>query len=801
MLQDFRLGLRRVLRTPGFSVSVVVILGVGVAAAATMASVLNALAFKPLSLPDPKSLVAVSSLDQRLRPRNTVLPAIERLRAAELAADGWCAFSSGLDATESAGRVLESWFEVMAGDCTKVLGLTPVLGRWFTSEETPLTGSGKPVMVITDRYWKNMFDRSPDVLGRVVKIQNVVVTVIGVMPERFTGFSQDYERDFILPFNAHRPSSGANMFVGRLKRGATLEQLRAQVRTMWPSLLDAVLPESPTRAQTIAETSAEAESFAGGTSILRRLYTTPVQRLAVLAGALLLLVCVNVGGLLLSRIAARVPEIAAMRALGAGPLRIARQLVAESTVFAIAGALLGVLLAYAASGAFTALLPTGNTPWTIKMTPDPMVLGGIVAGTFAMAFLIAALPIWLATRTQARLRTDRTVSRATSGWAKTLMVAQIAVTVVLVFAAGLIVRSFNGLQTVNRGYDSEHLLSLRLSANPAGYQGMDAVAYYRSLIDQMRALAGVQSVGLARYFGSINSSPFGQPIGFSETSDNATTGMTDYVSPGFFATAGVPLLGGRDVAWTDLPSTPKAAIVSESLARVLAPDGDVIGRVIRHGTSPATSRLQIVGVVGNLSMGNVRESEPRIIYLSSFQFNETQFGTVHIKTAGPPLQLANAATAVVAGLGREHVRSVHAHDVLFGNSIVAERMGSHVSGAAAALALMISCVGLFALMAHSVERRTREIGIRLAIGATPATISRAVLKDAVVLVLAGLAVGLPAGIGAAMLLRSLLFGVTSTDGLTLAVSTMLLIGTGVLASALPAVRAVRVDPATALRAE
>lgn len=801
MLQDFRLGLRRVLRTPGFSVSVVVILGVGVAAAATMASVLNALAFKPLSLPDPKSLVVVSSLDQRLRPRNTVLPALERLRAAELAADGWCAFSSGLDATESAGRVLESWFEVMAGDCTKVLGLTPVLGRWFTSEETPVTGSGTPVMVITDRYWKNMFDRSPDVLGRVVKIRNVGVTVIGVMPERFTGFSQDYERDFILPFNAHRPSSGANMFVGRLKPGATLEQLRAQVRTMWPSLLDAVLPESPTRAQTIAETSAEAESFAGGTSILRRLYTTPVQRLAVLGGALLLLVCVNVSGLLMSRIAARVPEIAAMRALGAGPLRIARQLVTESTIFAIAGALLGVPLAYAASGAFTALLPTGNTPWTIRTTPDPMVLGGIVAGTFAMAFLIAALPIWLATGTQARLRTDRTVSRATSGWAKTLMVAQVAVTVVIVFTAALIVQSFNGLRRIDRGYDSENLLSLRLSANPAGYQGMDAVAYYRSLIEQMRALPGAQSVGLARFFGTINASPFEQPVGFSEASDNVTAGMTDYASPGFFATAGVPLLRGRDVAWTDLPSTPKVALVSESLARVLAPDGDVIGRVIRHGTSPATSRLQIVGVVGNLSMGNVRETEPRMIFLSSFQFNETQFATVHIKTEGNPLQLARAATAVVTGLGREHVRSVHAHDVLFANSIVAERMGSHVSGAAAALALMISCVGLFALMAHSVERRTREIGIRVAIGATPGTVSRAVIRDALVLVLAGLAVGLPAAIGATSLVRSLLYGVTATDGLTLAVSTMLLIGTGVLASALPAVRAVRVDPATALRAE
>jgi ABC-type antimicrobial peptide transport system permease subunit len=243
------------------------------------------------------------------------------------------------------------------------------------------------------------------------------------------------------------------------------------------------------------------------------------------------------------------------------------------------------------------------------------------------------------------------------------------------------------------------------------------------------------------------------------------------------------------------------AIVSESLARALAPGGDVIGRVVRHASNPATAQLRIVGVVGNLSMGNVRHNDVRIVYLSSIQMNETQFGTVHIRTSGPPMRLAAATSEAVASLGREHVRTVHAHDVLFGNSMVAERMGTAVSGAAAVLALVISCIGLFALLSHSVQKRTREIGIRVAIGATPAAVSTLVIREALVLVLIGLAIGLPGAIAATSLVRSLLFGVTTMDGVTLATSAALLLATAMIGAAHPTLRAVRVEPTAALRAE
>lgn len=800
MFQDIRFGLRRVFGSATFSLSVIVIIAAGVGVAGAMASVLNALAFRSVAVPDASALVAVSTLDKDGRSRTTPLPAIERLRAANLVATGWCAHNTTIDAVAAGGRAIDAYGELMAGDCLPVTSIAPALGRWFTEDEAPLRGAGRPVVVITDRLWQRLFDRRADVLGQQVNIEAISATVIGVMPAGYRGFSQDLSTDFIIPFNAHRAASGGFMYLGRLKPGATVEQLGAEIRTLWPALLESVLPASATRAQVLAESSGGVESASGGFSTLRRLYTSPVRRLTILAAVLMLLVCVNVGGLLVSRIAARSPEIAAMRALGATPLRIARPLAAECAVYASAGSLLGIPLAYAGAAAFASLLPIGNMAWTMDTTPDPVVIAGVAAASLVVALLISALPIALAIRRGPQLRSDRSVSRATSRWAQALLVSQVAVTVVLVFSCGLVLRSFNSLRTTNLGFDGSQFLSLRLTSNPGGYLGMNAAAYYQDLVARVAALPGVESVALARYFGTINAQLPEQPVGFADQPEATTGGATEFISPGFFATAGVPLLSGRDVAWSDLPEKPRVAVVSESLARALAPDGDVIGRVIRHGTSPATAKLQIVGVAGNLSMGNYRRTDLRIIYLSSIQTGDTAFPTVHVRTAGPPLQLAQAVSAAIAGLGREHVRGVYT-DVLFSNSIVAERMGSMVSGAVALLALTISGIGLFALMAHTVERRTREIGIRLAIGATPAIVSRLVLRQALVLVAAGIIVGLPAAVGAASVVQSLLYEVSTTDPLTLAISALVLLGTGALATALPAARAVRVDPATALRAE
>lgn len=800
MLHDMWLGLRRVRHSVGFSLAVIIILAIGVAAATTMGSVLYALAYRPLSIPDAGKLVTVGSYDQRHFARSTPLTTVDHLRAADLPVEGWCAQSGTIEAVEAGGRVLEANIDFFIADCQNVIGITPMLGRWFSSDETPLTAAGAAVVVITDRFWKRMFDSASDVVGKTVRIRDTSAIVIGVMPAVYEGFSPDSVSDFIIPFNAHRPASGSSRYVARLRDGVSLESLRAQVKAMWPGVLEAVLPQGPTREQSLKEWSGDAERISGGFSILRRLYAEPVRRMALLTVALLALVSVNVGGLMIARLSGRMNEISAMRAIGASTRRIVFPLATEGVILALLGTILSMPLAIAASSGFSMLFPSGNMPWTIKTTPDPAVFAAVAFGFVVLALVISIVPIWLVARRPAELRVDRSVSRTSSRWAHAFLISQVAVTIALVFTCGLVVRSFYGLRSVDRGFRADHLLTLRLSANPGGYKDMDAASYYRSLVQRMQSLPGVQAAGLARYFGTINTTMSGSPIGLADRSETVTSAAMDFVSPGFFETIGTPLQQGRDVQWTDLPSTPKVVVVSETVAQALDPTGNVIGRVIRFGTTPAYSQLQIVGVVGNISIGNLRRTAEPMIYTSSIQVGETAFGSLHVRTVPPPLQVAAAASAALAGMGREHPLGVY-DDVLFGNSVVAERMGTAVSGIVATLALVVSCIGVFALLSHTVQRRTREIGIRVAVGASPTAVSKLVLNHALLLTAAGSAIGIPGAFAAASLVRSLLFGVSEKDIPTLAITIGILACASIAAALQPTWRAIGVDPVIALRSE
>lgn len=794
------LGLRRVRHSVGFSLAVIIILAIGVAAATTMGSVLYALAYRPLSIPDAGKLVTVGSYDQRHFARITPLTTVDHLRAADLPVEGWCAQSGTIEAVEAGGRVLEANIDFFIADCQNVIGITPMLGRWFSSDETPLTAAGAAVVVITDRFWKRMFDSASDVVGKTVRIRDTSAIVIGVMPAVYEGFSPDSVSDFIIPFNAHRPASGSSRYVARLRDGVSLESLRAQVKAMWPGVLEAVLPQGPTREQSLKEWSGDAERISGGFSILRRLYAEPVRRMALLTVALLALVSVNVGGLMIARLSGRMNEISAMRAIGASTRRIVFPLATEGVILALLGTILSMPLAIAASSGFSMLFPSGNMPWTIKTTPDPAVFAAVAFGFVVLALVISIVPIWLVARRPAELRVDRSVSRTSSRWAHAFLISQVAVTIALVFTCGLVVRSFYGLRSVDRGFRADHLLTLRLSANPGGYKDMDAASYYRSLVQRMQSLPGVQAAGLARYFGTINTTMSGSPIGLADRSETVTSAAMDFVSPGFFETIGTPLQQGRDVQWTDLPSTPKVVVVSETVAQALDPTGNVIGRVIRFGTTPAYSQLQIVGVVGNISIGNLRRTAEPMIYTSSIQVGETAFGSLHVRTVPPPLQVAAAASAALAGMGREHPLGVY-DDVLFGNSVVAERMGTAVSGIVATLALVVSCIGVFALLSHTVQRRTREIGIRVAVGASPTAVAKLVLNHALLLTAAGSAIGIPGAFAAASLVRSLLFGVSEKDIPTLAITIGILACASIAAALQPTWRAIGVDPVIALRSE
>jgi len=342
---------------------------------------------------------------------------------------------------------------------------------------------------------------------------------------------------------------------------------------------------------------------------------------------------------------------------------------------------------------------------------------------------------------------------------KVLLVGQVATAVVLVFGAALIVQSLNALLDTDRGFSSTRVLSLRLAATAGDQAGFNQAVHYPALVERLGALPGVEAVGFARYFGTISARLTPQPVVFAGETEGSAGGVMEYISPGFFDTVGVPLLTGRDVTWRDLPDTPRVAIVSESLARALDPDGEVVGRHMRYGADAAAPPMAIVGVVGDVSLGNYRETAVPLLYVPAIQLGEARFLTVHLRTSGPPLALASAATEVVASSGREQVGLAATLDFLFTNSIVAERMASAVSSASAD------------------------------------QVARLVMGEAVRLVAAGLVIGAPLAMGLARWVESLLHGVTTTD------RTALVVATSIVASALPARRAAKIDAAQALRAD
>jgi predicted permease len=372
----------------------------------------------------------------------------------------------------------------------------------------------------------------------------------------------------------------------------------------------------------------------------------------------------------------------------------------------------------------------------------------------------------------------------------------------LVFGCSLLVRSLAALERSDRGYQARDVLSIRLTSTAGGYAELDQPTYYRDLVARVSALPGVSSVGMARYFGTIpDESGWYNPVSWSGQEQAATTAIYEYASPGFFQTIGVPLVRGRDFTWSDAPGASPVVLVSDSLARLLDPNGDVVGRHLRYGKEAARQQLRIVGVVGNLSFGNSRVSDIRAVYFPGIQSANGTYGTLHIGTRGELPVVAEHVREILAGLGHEQVVAMSTLDGLFSNWLVAERMSATVSTVVTMLALCIACVGVYSLLAYAVARRTREMGIRIAVGATARDISALVVREAAILAGLGVAIGVPAALASSRFLDSLMFGITSSDPTMLIASAALLMVIAVSASVIPAWRAVSVDPTIALRAE
>ena len=800
MLHDLLTSWRRAVRTPLFSLTLVAILGVGIGATTTMVSVLDTLLWRPVAMPQPNELVAITTVLPDGARRGLPPASAERVTRAALPMDAWCAYSSNSFVTRVDHRLMPVGGALMSAGCVDVMRVAPVMGRWFTGIEAPLTGRGQALAVITDHYWRQMFNSAPDVLGRAISLNEGPVTVIGVLPASFAGFEKDLATDIITPFGVFRPATSIWSIVGRLRPRISVDAFGAQAIAVWPEIIGATAASAPNPTEA-AQLQVQVQSAAAGFSLFRRLYAPSLASVTTLAVLLLLLTCINASGLLAAKVASHRDEILVMRSLGASGWRIVRQLLAEAFILACLACGAGVVIAQAGTRAFRALLPWGNMPWTIDFTPDIRILAAVAGACLLVTLLITIVPAWLVTRAQPVAQGSRTVTRGASRWSSAMLIGQLAATLVLVFASGLLVRSFISLANVNRGFAHERLLSVRLLPGPGGLENLKQQEYYAQLLQKFAALPGVESVGFARYFGTINAHLPPQPVALVAATPVTTAGAMEYVSPQFFSTVGIPVLRGRDVAWTDLPDTPKVALISERLARDLDPTGDVVGRSIDFAANAQRQRFQIVGIVGNTSLGNYRQNDVKLLFVPALQANQATYPTFQLRTSGEPLALVRPVTEIVQAAGREYVQRAAHVDDMFSNGLVAERMATVVSLGAAVLGVALAALGLYALLTHAVAMRTREIGIRMAVGAAPGSIRALILRHMLVLVLGGVVVGAPAALMGSAVLQSLMFGLSTTDGVTLALAVLIVAVVGAAASAVPAVKASRVDPVRLLRAE
>lgn len=817
-VQDLRHAMRHLRRSPGPAAAMVAILSLVMTAGATLAAVTNAIVFRALPVADPHRLAAVSMTDSeaggvRLFHYETFRQFVEQ----QSMLDGAFAFRGGglLDLryrdTESQGliaAVTPGFFET--------LGLTPAAGRFYTSQDAPATGEPARVVVLAYRTWQRLCGGSADAIGDTLVVSGQPLTVIGVMAQSFPGLEPHGGSDFYVPTTllphlleqapAASPNPRISHVVGRLRDGVTIDQARAAVSAIWPAIVDATSP-SPNAARRGATTDVVlVESASAGFSSLRTRVGQPLMMLTGLAVALVLIGCVNLGGLMHARSIARQGQIAMLAALGAPLFRLVRVLVLEASLLAAAVSVVVLPFVHALSAATGPLLWQGSRPLLLRLEPDWTAGAAIAAVTLLACLAVNVLPALSSIRMASRvnLRAQRSVTAGRRSVAGAFIVAQVTLSVVLVTTAGLFAGSLTQLQSLHTGFRSSDLVFGRAWQLPGPRRTYDEQSHYPALVERLEALPGVTSVALSQYFpGYLGFNGFTlDAIGRVEASDRSADvdSLVEYVSPRFFETAGASIVRGRDVTWADHAGAAPVVVINETLARRLFPDGDAVGARVRVGDAPDRQSVEVVGVSSDITVGNLRSPHLPTAFRPRMQEpDRLRVPILLLATTRDAESLFDQVDATVRSMGHERLRTLHTIEAQLDDTLQNERLLALTSSAFGVTAALVTLVGLYALLAHMVTMRRREIGLRVAIGASSAHVVGIVAGRAVGLTMAGVALGVPAALGAGRLAESLLFGIRPADPLVIAAAALAFVSIAALAAFLPARRAARIDPAVALR--
>jgi predicted permease len=716
--------------------------------------------------------------------------------------------------------------EDVSGNYFPVLGVKAALGRVFTSNDDLIQG-GHPVAVLSYGYWKTRFNGDPGILGRKLVVNGYPLTVVGVSQKGFDGLEVGFSPQIRIPMTMHdvtpvdpfpELNNRRRRFVqvyGRLKPGVTLASAKAGLQPLFHQTLQMEV-QMPAFAKATAYTKdrflamwMDVLPASKGRSQLRRQFSTALLALMAIVALVLLIACSNVANLLIARASSRQKEIALRLALGASRWRLVRQLLVESALLSAIGGAAGLGLAVLMDGALLGFLPAGNTPLTLSSRPDAAVLGFTAAVSLATGLVFGLIPALQATRPQLASTLKDQASSVVGGTAvalrKGLVVAQVALSLLLLIGSGLFIQSLKNLKELRPGFQTHNVVTFAVEPTLSGYKTDWTLEYYRQLTDRVKAIPGVSGMALAvvPVLADNEWDNWVTVDGYTAKQGENVDPHMQFCSSEFFETMKIPLLLGRTFDARDDKGAPKVAIVNEKFVKRYIGKANPIGRHVGMGKDPGTKLdIEIVGVVGDTKYESMRDEVPYEMYIPYRQANFVDGMAAYARTRSDP---ANFFTRI-----RQVVRDVDASVPMYDmrtldqqveNSLVTERMLAALSTVFGALATLLAAVGLYGVMAFMVARRTREIGIRMALGARGGSVVWLVMREVLLLSAAGLAIGLPAAWALTRLVETQLFGVKATDPFTMVLAMFGIAGVAALSGYLPARKATTIDPMLALRFE
>ena len=825
-MSDLRYALRTLLNAPAFTLVVVLTLALGIGANTAIFSLTDQVLLRMLPVKAPEQLVMFDGpgafqgrtfnngtfsypMYRDFRDQNTVLSGVlARFPAAlTLLANGQAERVNG---------------ELVSGNYFDVLGVPALIGRTFTPDDDRTPG-GHPVAILSHNFWMRRFAGDPSVLNRTITLNGLPMTIVGITPPGFSGIVIGENPDVMVPLMMkaqmtptwddllNRKSRWLTV-MARLKPGVSITQAEAAMNVLYRQINELELKEIPTASQSFRQRFLSKRLLVQpgqrGRSDLRTQFTTPILVLMGMVGVVLLIACANVANLLLARGAARHKEVAVRLALGATRSAIVRQRLVESFVLSAAGALLGLAFAWWTGTVLLAMLPNEGAVNTLSAVPDARVIAFAIAVALATAVLFGLAPALSSTR-PALTSTLKDESGSVVGGTgharlrKGLVVAQVGLSVLLLAGAGLFARSLYNLKTLNPGFEADQLLSFSIDPSLNGYSRERSILLFQQMQEQLAQLPDVRSAtaSVIPLLTDTNWSTTVKVEGYVAKEGENMNPDNDAVGPGFFATLGQPLIAGREFTVKDGAGAPKVAIINETMAKYFFGDRSPLGRHIGNGRAPKPD-TEIVGVVKDSKTSTLRTEPRRYVYKPYMQEEEIGQITFYVRARGSASAIGTSIRQIAQRVDPNlPIFDMKTMTSVVEESLFLERMVAVLSVAFGALATLLAAIGLYGVMSYTVARRTREIGIRMALGAERSSVMWLVLREVALMVGLGVAIGLPLALMLSRIVQSQLFAMSAHDPIALTAAAALLTIIALVAGYLPARRATRVDPMLALRYE